>query len=141
MSTSGYTQNGKSVSEVLYEFKSELLEFLITRFQMLRSELKQKIDGWKVGLPALIIGLLMLVMTFVLFTVLLIAVIAMPFNGQPWGYALSFAIVTVIYGASGAAFTLFGWRKIKESGIVPERTIKVLKQDGIWIHSEARIEI
>lgn len=140
MATSGYTQNGKSVSEVLYEFRNELKEFLITRFQMLRSELTQKIDGWKVGVPALMIGLLMLVMTFVLFTGLLVAAIAMAFNG-PWGYTLSFAIVTVIYGASGFAFALYGWRKIKESGLVPESTIKVLKQDGIWIQSEARTQV
>lgn len=141
MATSGYTQNGKSVSEVLHEFKDELKEFLTTRFQMLRSELMQKMDGWKLGVPALMIGLLMLALTFVLFTGLLVAAIALAFNAQPWGYALAFAIVTVIYGASGATFALYGWRKIKDSGIVPERTIKVLKQDGVWIQSEVRTQL
>jgi len=139
MPTNGQT-NGRSVTEVLYEFRSELKEFVSTRVQMLRSEMSQKIGAWKVAVPAIVIGLLLLLMTFVLFTGLLVAAIALAFNGQPWGYALSFAIVTVVYGALGAAAALYGRGKIKQAGFVPERTVKVLKQDGVWIQSEARTQ-
>jgi uncharacterized membrane protein YqjE len=138
--TNGY-QNGKSVGEVLQEFKAELKEFLNTRLQLLQSELKQKMSGFKAGIPAMVIGLLLLIMTFVLFTGVLVTVIALAFNSTGWGYALSFAIVTVLYGASGAILALYGWRKIKDAGFVPERTIKVLRQDGVWIQSEARTQV
>ncbi len=139
--TNGYAQNGRSVAEVLREFKDEMKDFVTTRVQMLRAEINDKMGGWKSGLPALVIGLVFLAVTFLVFTGLLVAVIALPFNGQPWGYALSFAIVTLLYGATGSALALYGIRKIKEAGIVPERTIKVLKQDGIWIQSEARTQV
>ncbi len=139
--TNGYTHNGKSVAEVLHEFKEELKEFATTRVQMLRSEMTQKMGGWKAGVPAVAIGAVLLVMTFVLFTGMLVALIAIPFNGAPWGYALSFAIVMVIYGAAGAALAMYGIRKIKDAGVMPERTIKVLKQDGVWIQSEARSQV
>lgn len=137
----GYTNNGKTVAEVLHEFKNEVKEFATTRIQMLRSEMTQKIGGWKAGIPAVAVGLVLLVMAFILFTGMLVAVIALAFNGAPWGYAVSFAIVMVIYGAAGAALALYGVRKIKDAGIMPERTIKVLKQDGVWIQSEARSQV
>ena len=139
--SNGYGQNGKSVAEVLQELKSELKEFLTTRMQLLRSELKQKMGAYKAAIPAMVIGLALLVMTFVVFTGLLVAVIGLAFGSTGWGYALSFAIVTVLYGASGAVLALYGWRKIKEAGFVPERTIKVLRQDGVWIQSEARTQV
>ncbi len=139
--TNGYSQNGRSVAEVLREFKDEMKEFVTTRVQMLRAEINEKMGGWKAGIPALAIGLAILVVTLLLFTGFLVALIALAFNGQPWGYALSFAIVTVLYGATGAALALYGVRKIKDAGIVPERTMKVLKQDGIWIQSEARTQV
>lgn len=139
--TNGYSQNGKSVAEVLQEFKAELKEFLTTRIQLLRSEMKQKMGGYKAGIPSMAIGLVMLLMTFVLLTGTLVCVIALAFNSTGWGYALSFAIVTVIYGATGAVLALYGWRKIKDAGFVPERTMKVLRQDGVWIQSEARTQV
>lgn len=141
MATNGYAQNGKSVAEVLREFKDEMKEFLTTRAQMLRSEMVQKMGGWKAGVPAVLVGLLLLVMSFVLVTGLLVAVIALAFNGTDWRYALSLAIVTVIYGAAGSVIALYGVRKVKDAGVVPERTIKVLKQDGVWINSEARTQV
>ena len=141
MATNGYVQNGRSVAEVLREFKEETKEFVVTRVQMLRSEMIQKMGGWKAGVPALMIGLGFLVMTFVLLTGLLVAVIGLAFNSTGWGYALSFAIVMVIYGATGAVLALYGVKKIREAGVVPERTIKVLRQDGVWIQSEARSQV
>ena len=137
---SGHGQNGRTVAEVLHGFRDELKDFATTRVQLLRSELKEKAGAWKAGIPAIAIGVVLLVMGFVLFTGLLVAVIALAFTGAgvPWAYAIAFAIVMAIYGATGAALALYGWRKIKESGLKPERTIKVLRQDGVWIQSEAR---
>lgn len=139
--TNGYTQNGRSVAEVLREFKEEMKDFATTRIQILRAEINDKMGGWKAGIPAIAIGAAILLITLLLFTGFLVALIALAFNGQPWGYALSFAIVTVLYGATGAALALYGVRKIKDAGVVPERTMKVLKQDGIWIQSEARTQV
>jgi uncharacterized membrane protein YqjE len=141
MVTNGYEQNGRSVAGVLREFREEMKDFVVTRLQMLRSEMIQKMGGWKAGVPALLIGVAVLVMTFVLLTGLLVAVIALAFNSTGWGFALSFAIVMVIYGAVGSVLTLYGVKKIREAGVVPVRTIKVLKQDGVWIQSEARSRV
>lgn len=139
--TNGYGQNGRSIAEVLRGFRDEVKEFAVTRVQLLRSELTQKVGAWKAGVPTIAIGLVLLVMAFVLFTGMLVAVIAMAFSPASWSYAAAFAIVMAIYGATGAALALYGWRRIKESGIVPERTIKVLRQDGVWIQSEARTHV
>lgn len=141
MATNGYAQNGRSVAEVLREFQEEMKEFFVTRVQILRAEMIQKMGGWKAGVPTLLIGLAFLAMTFVVFTGLLVAVIGLVFNSTGWGYALSFAIVTVIYSATGAVLALYGVKKIRQAGVVPERTIKVLKQDGVWIQSEARSQL
>lgn len=140
---SAHVQNGRSVAEVLHGFRDELKDFATTRVQLLRSEMKEKAGALKAGVPAIAIGVVLLVMAFLLFTGLLVAVIALAFAGgsAPWAYAVSFAIVMAIYGATGAALALYGWRKIKESGLKPERTISVLRQDGVWLQSEARTRV
>ncbi len=138
--TNSYTQNGRSMAEVLNEFKEELKDFVNTRIQMLRSELSEKAGAWKMGLPTLIIGLVLMWMALILFTLGLVCVIAMAFQGQPYQYALSFGIVFVLYALAGGALVAYGVKTIKSRGITPERTIRVLKQDQIWLKTEARTQ-
>jgi len=47
----------------------------------------------------------------------------------------------VLYGLAGGFMLLYGWRTAKEPGLAPERTLKVLKQDQIWLQTEARTEL
>ncbi len=139
--TNGYAQNGRPMAEVLNEFKEDLKDFVNTRVQMFRSELNEKLGAWKMGLPTLIIGAVLMWMALILFTLGLVCVIALAFQGQPYQYALAFGIVFVLYGLMGAALIAYGVKTIKSRGLTPDRTLRVLKQDQIWLKTEARTQV
>ena len=138
--TNGNVQNGRSVAEVLHETKDELKEFLNTRIQMLRSEMVEKIGAWKSAVPFMAIGILLLLAALLLLTAGFVALVALAFPGQPWAVAVSCFIVMAIYGLLGTLLAVYGWRKAKEPGLVPERTIHVLKQDQVWLQTEAKTQ-
>lgn len=134
-------QNGRSVAEVLNDFKVEVKEFASTRIQMLRAEMSEKISGMKTALPAIVIGAVLLWVALLLFTGAIVCAIALAWGGEPWAYALSFGIVFIFYLAMGGVLVSYGINKMKASGLVPERTIRVLKQDQIWMQTEARTQL
>ncbi len=139
--TNGYTNNGRSVAEVMHEFREDLKDFVTTRIQMLRNEISEKVGAWKMGLPTMVVGLVLLATAFLLFTAGLVNAIALAFSGQPWGFAVSFFIVFAVYGLAGGLLLLYGWRIAKAAGIAPEKTIRVLKQDQVWLKTEARTQL
>lgn len=139
--TNGYTPNGKSVAEVLSDFKEELKDFANTRYQMLRNEVNEKVGAVKTAIPAIVVGALLLLMAFFLFTGGLVALIAIAFAGHAWAYAVSFFIVFVLYAIIGGATAAYGYRTIISAGMAPERTMRVLKQDGVWLQTEARTQV
>ena len=137
--TNGNLHNGRTVADVLNEFKEELKEFAVTRAQMLRSEMQEKVSAWKMGLPTMIIGILLLLTAFFVFTAGLVELVALAFN-QPWGLAVACFIVTAIYGLLGGLLFAYGLRTAKEPGLAPERTLRVLREDRVWLKREARTE-
>ncbi|HWR36046.1 MAG TPA: phage holin family protein [Clostridia bacterium] len=140
--TNGSVHNGgRSFAELLTEFKEELKEFANTRFQMLRAELTEKAGAWKAAVPMLAICGVLLLFAFMLLTGALVALIALAFANHPWAYALSFAIVGVIYLLAGGAAGAYGYRTIKANGMAPERTMRILKQDQVWLQTEARTQL
>jgi hypothetical protein len=136
-----YTSNGRSVAEVMHEFREDLKDFVTTRIQMLRNEISEKVGAWKMGLPTMVMGLVLLATAFMLFTAGLVNAIALAFAAQPWGFAVSFFIVMAIYALAGGMLALYGWRTIKAGGLAPEKTIRVLKQDQVWLKTEARTQL
>lgn len=137
----GNTQNGRRFAEVLNEFKEELKEFAATRGEIFRTEMQEKIGAWKIGLPRMIIGGMLLLASFLAFTAGLIELVALAFIGQPWGPAAACFIVTALDGLVGGLLVAYGWRTAKEPGLAPKRTLKVLKRDQIWLQQEARHQL
>lgn len=134
-------ENGRSLGGVISELKDEAKEFVQTRIDMLRSEMKDKISSFKVA-AVLIAGALFLGLTawFVL-TAALISIIAIAFQPNSFAYFFAFVIVGVAYLLIAAVIGSFAVRELKQRGIMPERTIRVLKQDQIWIQNEAKQQI
>ncbi len=129
------------MAEVLNDFKEELKDFAATRIQMFRSELNDKMGALKMALPSIAIGAVLMGGAFLLFTAMLVAIIALAFGGHMWAYAASFAIVMALYAAAGGALLAYGWRTLKARGLAPERTLRVLKQDQVWLQTEARTQV
>ncbi len=134
-------ENGKNLAGLFAETKDELKDFVQTRIDMLRAEMKDKISAWKVALPLIAVGLLLGLTGWFVLTATLILAIAQAFYGSPWAYTFATLIVGVVYVLCAAISVSFALRGLKEEGMAPKRTIRVLKEDRAWLTSEARSQV
>jgi uncharacterized membrane protein YqjE len=128
----------KSVPEVLADLKSELVEFFSTRVAMLVAELRQNLQNLKLALPMVVVGLAVIWTAWLLFTALLVVVIGGAFQPRPWAYAAALLIVAVVYLAVGSLALMSGLKRLVGTSLKPERTIRVLERDTVWIQEERR---
>ncbi len=131
----------RSVAGVLAEIKEEVKEFVQTRIEMLKSEMKDKISSWKTAVPLIAVGLVFAVTAWFVLTAALISIIAEAFYPSRFAYFFSFVIVGVVYLLVGVISATFAIRELREHGVMPERTVRVLKQDQVWIQTEARQQV
>jgi len=131
----------KSIPEVVEELKEELQEFITTRFAMLRAEFDEKLTSFKMAAPVLAIGLVLLGSAWLVLTGFLVCIIAQAFAPSPWNFTVAFLVIGVLYAIVGGAAAYLAWQQLKEKGVKPERTIRVLKQDGVWLQTEAKTQL
>ena len=134
-------ENGRNLAGVVADLKEESKEFVSTRLAMLRSEMNQKISTWKTAAPMIVIGALLLATAWLLLTGAIVAAIYVAFEGNPWAAALALIIVCVAYAILGGISVMFALRSLRETGVAPTRTLRVLKDDQIWISNEARAQL
>jgi hypothetical protein len=132
-----HTNNGKSIADVLHDFKNEFSTFVATRLQMLQEELKQNTTAFKGALPSLIIGILFLVTAWLALTGAIIAAVAIALAGIPWALPIAFGGVAVLYGIIGLILAMMGKRALAKASLKPEKTIRVLQADKVWLETEA----
>lgn len=133
-----HTLNGKTVGEVLHEFKNEFREFSNTRVKLFQEEMRRKMTIIKASIPAVVIGALFLLTAWFLFTACLVTLVAQAFQGNPWAYPIAFGCVFVLYALIGGATALAGWKGLSKESLKPEKTIKVLQDDKLWFQTEAK---
>lgn len=141
MATNEIPVNGRTLAGVVAEMKDELKEFISTRVSMLLSELKDKASAWKMALPTIAIGLLLLGTSWLLLTGAIVAAVYVAFAGNPFAAAIALAIMFVVYAVLGGMAVLFAVHDLREHGIVPQRTLRVLKDDQVWIANEAKVQL
>ena len=130
-------KESKSLQQVLHEIKDELRDFISTRVGLLRAELVDKWDSMKAALPMIAAGAVLLVAAFFAFTFGLIALAAAMIGGE-FRWAIGAGIVFALYGLIGGVLAWMGSKQISAEGLAPDRTLRVLKQDQMWIKNEAR---
>jgi len=133
--------NGRNIRAVVNEVKADVSEFLQTRYELFLAELKQKISALKIAAPLLAAAILFGLTAFLMFTLALVALIAIAFAGNPFAYVLAFAIVMVLYLLIGGACAWFGVREWSAQGVMPKKTLQILKDYKIWLQAEARSRV
>ena len=131
----------RSLAGVVAELKEEVKTFLETRYAMLMSELKDKLSALKMALPAIVLGAVLCGTAWLLLTGALVAAIWVAFQSMAFGAAIALVIVGVAYLLVGGIAVLFAWRGLSELGLMPKRTMRVLKDDSVWIRNEARTQL
>jgi uncharacterized membrane protein YqjE len=128
----------RSLAEVISQLKLELKEFINTRLEMLKAELGDKMSALKVAIPFAVIGLLLAWVGFLSITAFFVIVIAMAFGGTLGGFAWAAVIVGLVYLIIGGISAGFAAQQLKSKGLAPNRTLRVLKQDQVWIQTETK---
>lgn len=128
--------NGRTVAGLLNEFKEDLKDFVETRLQMLKAEMKPKLAMLKMVVPMLAVAAMLGAIGFLLLTMALVAAIA---NLIGWGW--SFLAVGALYLLVGGTTAMLAIREMQAEGVTPTRTLKVLKQDQVWLQNEARSQL
>jgi hypothetical protein len=57
---------------------------------------------------------------------------------SPWRWAIGAGAIFLLYAIVGGVLGWMGYREVTTEGLAPQRTLRVLKQDQIWIQNEAR---
>ena len=128
----------KSLATVISELKLEAFDFFQTRSQMLISEMKTNLALFKMAAPTLAVAVVFCVIAFTLLSVALVGLIAVGLGADTTAWIEALAIVGGSYFLIGGIAGMFAWRKITNPGLAPTRTMRVLKQDQIWLQNEAR---
>ena len=135
-------QNGsKNLTEVVNEIKVEAKEFVSTRLQMLTMEMKEKVSAWKVAVPLLIGAAVCALIAFIVLNYALVAFLAALFAPSPYNWCFAALIVGFFYLIVAGALYWIGTRELKAEPLTPARTLRVLKQDQIWLQNEARSQV
>lgn len=135
------TENNKSIGQVVSELKNDARDFISTRLQILMQEMNDKVKVWKIAIPMLVIAGVLAGMALIVLTFAVVAFLAGVFQPSPYAWCYGALIVTGFYFI--AAFGLFylGKRELTQTGVTPTRTLRVLKQDQIWMQNEARSQV
>jgi uncharacterized membrane protein YqjE len=138
MSESRYSENHvRSLAAIIAEIKDEVKEFVQTRVEMFKSELRETLNAWKTAVPLAAIAVLLLATAYLLLTLAVVGLVAVAFWDNPYRWFLAFLTVAVLWSIGGGILGWLAVREFQSKGWFPRKTVEVLKADKIWIQSEA----
>jgi len=135
------TENSKSIGRVAAELKNDIYDFVLTRGQILTQEMNAKVKVWKVALPMLAVAAVLGGVSLLVFTFALVSFFAALFAPSPYDWCYGASLVATFYFVAAFGTFYLGKREMSQTGFVPTRTLRVLKQDQVWIQNEARSQV
>ena len=135
------TENNKSIGQIATELKNDAVDFVSTRLQMLVQEMNDKLSVWKAAIPILAVAAVLGVTGFLALTLAFVAFLAGIFQPSVYAWCFGALIVTGVYVFAAAGLFYLGKRELTKAGLAPKRTLRVLKEDRIWIQNEARSQV
>ena len=135
---SEHINNGRSVATVLADIKEEFKQFADTRIAILKTEVREKLKMLKLAAPLAAVGILLLTTAYLLFTLSVVGLVFafLPDNAYRWCLALF--VVAVLWSILGGVAAYFAKREFELKGLLPNKTIRILKDDTTWIQAEVK---
>jgi uncharacterized membrane protein YqjE len=138
MNETRYAENHvRSLAAIVAEIKDEIKDFVQTRVEMFRSEMRETLNAWKTAVPLAAIAVLFLATAYLMLTLAVVGLVAVAFWDNPYRWFLAFLVVGVLWTIGGGILGWLALREFQSKGLFPRKTIEVLKADKIWIQSEA----
>jgi hypothetical protein len=135
------THNGRTFGSILFETKEELKEFVETRIELFKTEMRDRLKMIKTVAPSAVIGLVFLGTSYLMFTLAVAGAIVGLLHNNPFRWCFGFLAVSILWGIIGAVSFASAKRRFHAKELVPKRTLDVLRQDKAWIQTEVRTQI
>jgi uncharacterized membrane protein YqjE len=132
---------GRTLTEVVATIKEEVIQLAETRIRLFKVESQQKLELLKIAALLGAIAVVLLNTAYLLITLGLVALVAAALADNPYRWVFGFLAVAILSSILGGIAAYFAKREFALKGIVPRRTIEVLKGDKIWLQSEARNQL
>jgi uncharacterized membrane protein YqjE len=134
-----YDQKGeRTLAEIVAEVRDELTDFVQTRVDMMRSEVRETVQAASRWLPLGVVAWVFLSTAYLVFVAAIVAVVSVAFVTNPYRWFLSFLAVALIWAATGGIFAYLAWTQFRAQGTLLKKTLDVLKADKVWLQNEAR---
>ncbi|GAC1434403.1 MAG: hypothetical protein NVS1B11_17190 [Terriglobales bacterium] len=130
-----------ALSNVANDLWLQLNHMLETRISLVKSELKESGRTAKLAASLSAAVLALAAVAYLLVMLSLVGIIAGLLNGRSYQWPLAFSIVGGFWLITGGMAAYFAWRELKVHGLIPSRTIEVLKGDKTWIQNEVKTRI
>lgn len=135
------TTNGRNIASLLAEIKDEIRDFLQTRIAIFKTELREKSQNLKTAAILAVSGLLFLTTAYMLLTLALVGLVAAAFSTSAYRWFFAFLAVGILWSIVGGIAAYFAKRELELKGLLPKRTIEVLKGDKVWVQTEVKSQI
>ena len=136
-----HISDGRSVAVVVNDTKEELRQFLETRIAMLKTEVREKVNTLKLAAPLAAAGIVLLTTAYLLFTLTVVALVYAFLPDSAYRWCLAFLAVAVLWCIVGGVAAYFAKREFQLKGLLPTRTINILKGDKSWLQAEVKNQI
>ncbi len=136
-----YEHNGKNLTRLLTEMKEELVEFVTTRFVIFKTEMQEKVRTLKTAAPLGIAAAVLLLTAYLLFTLAIVGLLVAAFASNPYRWFFAFLAVAVAWTILGGMAAYLAKRELEIKGLMPKRTIEILKGDKLWMQAEVKNQL
>lgn len=129
------------LTQLVREMRRELVEFIATRFELLRSEVRDTMAAWRSAIPLGMVAVLLLLTGYLLLTLAVVGLIAVAFWGNPYAWFFAFLITGLAWTIFGGIAAYLAYNSLRQRGRFPNKTMEVLKADRAWIANEVGTQI
>lgn len=123
-------------SSIASKLISETKQFIETRIDLFKTEVKQKLPRLRGALLLGVTGGVFLVMAYLFFAIAVVLLIGSAFPQNAYRWFFGFATVGILTVGFGAIGVFVGKSELGLRSILPKHTLSVLKNDKDWVASE-----
>jgi uncharacterized integral membrane protein len=128
----------RPLADILIEIKDEILDFAETRIRLFHSEYRATLQSLKGWFPLAITAVGLLATAYVLVMAAIVSLVSFAFLNSPFRWPLAFLMVAGLWLAGGLVAAGLARSEFRRRGSFPEKSLAVLKKDGLWLKEEAR---
>ena len=133
-------RRNESLPSLFSRLTDELTQLFNAKLDLLKTELKEEVSAYTVGVLLIVAGAVIAIVGFILLNVAIAFLISMLFDGTHWTpaarYGVGFIITALVYLVIGTVTIVVAKNRLAKQGILPKRSAVELKRDKQWLKEQ-----